>query len=467
MTRAALGTLFLLAAAPLSHAGRCGDTSDFAAAKAAVDAAAPCAGATTRGRYVKAAKRALGSRLRGACRAEFLDRFVKRSTCGRGRLVVCCKVDKKGRDRSRVLSEARCVRKVRGEPCTSTGAQNVGEGCSPLGTCVTTARTAPTTTTAPPGLVTTTTTVTVTTTSTTSTTICTNPPCSLDFTNGTNPGACGEIRDASAPIRPLGCGGLNIGGGGSTLLEGPTPDGSVSRFSIACSEGTCTVGPASVSPAPNTADPDCTDTGCRFGTPLPIPNPTVPMLSTCVVNTMSAAASGTLDLATGEAFLNVPLASQIYITGNAAQPCPRCSAGGSPASPGAGGCDGGARLGQPCTSTNSQGLTRDCPPDPSQSTGTITVDLSPLFTATADKTSPSGLYCNDQPPAQAGCFGRPNCRTIIETGAPAGLLATGVATDVTLVSAFCIPATGTADLDAAAGLPGPGAVSLTGTFTVR
>ena len=75
----------------------------------------------------------------------------------------------------------------------------------------------------------------------------------------------------------------------------------------------------------------------------------------------------------------------------------------------------GGRAGQPCTSTNSQGLSRDCPPDPSQSKGTIAVDLSPLATdppiiKVANTGSGFPKFCNDQPDAQAGCFGSPTCR---------------------------------------------------------
>ena len=85
---------------------------------------------------MKAAKRALReTTLRGACRKEFLAHFIQQSTCGRTGVVVCCKIDQKGRDKSRVLAESRCVRKLKGTPCTTTGAQNVGEGCTPACTC--------------------------------------------------------------------------------------------------------------------------------------------------------------------------------------------------------------------------------------------------------------------------------------------------------------------------------------------
>jgi hypothetical protein len=74
----------------------------------------------------------------------------------------------------------------------------------------------------------------------------------------------------------------------------------------------CNIGPTSIQPPINTAGPDCTDVGCNFGTPLPIPNPAIPSISTCVLHTWSPPASGTLDLSTGTSSTNAPLASDIY-----------------------------------------------------------------------------------------------------------------------------------------------------------
>src|SRR5262249_55104034 len=89
-----------------------------------------------------------------------------------------------------------------------------------------------------------------------------------------------------------------------------------------------------------------------FGTPLPIPNPGLPALSTCVLNTWSASASGTLDLTSGASSTNVALDSDVYLTGNVNQPCPKCVAGT---------CDRGSRAGMACMATSSTGYTRDCP----------------------------------------------------------------------------------------------------------
>ncbi len=346
-------------------------------------------------------------------------------------------------------------------------------------TSTTTVATTSTTTTS--SLPTTTSTTTTTTSSTTTTTG--GSPTILDFTTGTPGGTCGNIKDGSAVlIKNLTCGGLNLGGGGSIVPEGPTPDGSISRFSLSCAGPACTIGPTNTVPPVNTAGPDCTNTGCNFGTPLPIPNPAIPTITTCVLNTWASPASGTLNLSTGASSTSVPLSSDIYLTGNLSQPCPRCSATGSPGSPGTGTCDRGPRAGMACTTTSSTGVTRDCPTGganpPTQPctaggglcidgshVGVIGVNLTPLTTGSSSVTNGTGIFCPGQ--TGAGCFGSPACRTITENGVPAGPVSTGVPTSATLASVFCIAATGNGLVDASANLPGPGAISLPGTFTAN
>ncbi len=324
-------------------------------------------------------------------------------------------------------------------------------------------------------------------------------PTTLDFATGAPGGTCGTAKDgAMVTVKNLTCGGLNIGGGGSVVAEGPTPDGSVSRFSLSCTGNSCTIGPTNAVPPVNTGGPDCTDVGCNFGTPLPIPNPAIPSLTTCVHNTWASPASGTLDLGTGVSSTNVNLTSDIYLTGNLAQPCPQCSGTGSPASPGTGTCDRGPRATMACTSTNSDGYSRDCPSGGVGSVGTpcpggpgngscpanncpctvgggnccdgshvgpINVNLSPLTTGAASDTDAGGIFCPGQ--TSAGCFGQGSCRTITENGAPAGPITVGTPSSATLASVFCIAASGNGLVDASAALPGPGAVSLPGTFEVN
>src|SRR5262245_60369765 len=333
--RSSLVLLAALVAAPAAHAAKkCTDTSGFAGVMDAVEQAAPCESATKRGKYVKAAKKAAGSQLSGACKKEFVKRFILQSTCGRKGFVVCCST-KKGGKASSIVKSSKCAKRG-GTTCAETNPTSVGEGCQPSGACVTTTTTTSTSTTSAPS---TTTPTSVPGTSTTLGTV-------LDFVLSPAGGACGEVRDGSGTqLSTLTCGGLSIGAGRSTVKEGPTPDGSTSRFAIECNGPACTLGPTGVTPALNSADPDCTGVGCNFGTPLPVPNPNTPALSTCVLNTWSAPAGGTLDLDTGDSSTNVPLKSDVYLTSNAVQACPRCLATGTPANPGTGTCDRGPRTG--------------------------------------------------------------------------------------------------------------------------
>jgi hypothetical protein len=263
------------------------------------------------------------------------------------------------------------------------------------------------------GAGTTTTSTTSSTTSTTSSTTTTSTSTSttttvsvggafLDFTTGTPGGICGNtLNGTGGLIKNLTCGGLNVGGGGSNLPEGPTPDGATNRFTLSCTGPTCTIGAFTTTPPPNSADPDCSTTGCNFGAPLEIPNAAIPALSTCMQTTWSAPASGTLDLSTGAQTTNVALSSAVFFTANLAQPCPRCGdaggvpVSGSPGSPGTGTCNRGPNLGQPCTTTNSVGLTRDCPTDALDGDpfGVLLIHLSPLTTGTGSVTSPTGIFC--------------------------------------------------------------------------
>src|SRR5262249_55060892 len=219
---------------------------------------------------------------------------------------------------------------------------------------------------------TTTTTAGTTTTSTSSTTTTTSASVGgtfLEFTTGVPGGVCGNILNATnGLIRNLTCGGLNLGGGGSTVGEGPTPDGSASLFALSCAAGgacdnncagsICNVGPVAGPPPVNSAFPDCTTTGCNFGTPLPIANFNQAVLTTCALNTLASPATGTVNIGSGASQTSLPLSSDVFLTGLPNQPCPKCLPLGAP--PFTGTCDRGPRAGSPCTSTSATGYSRDC-----------------------------------------------------------------------------------------------------------
>ncbi len=320
------------------------------------------------------------------------------------------------------------------------------------------------------------------------------PPGSLDFTTTAAAGTCGDARDGSnVVLKTLPCGGLDVGGADSVAQESLARDGATNRFGLSCSGPSCTIGATSTTPGVNSTEPDCTAAGCNFGAPLEAPNTAIPSYSFCVLNAYEAPASGTLDLSTGTSAINASLVSDIYMTGNVGQACPRCRAGGSPvaaspSSPATGTCDRGPRTGLPCTSTSSVGLTRDCPTGgadaahpcmlglPSiqcidgQHLALTSINLSPLTTAASYSRPSDGNFCPGQgfgPPGTSGCFGQSSCRAITEAGSAAGPLSIGTAAPVTLASVFCVAASTNGTLNFYEGLPGPGAVSLPGQFVVR
>jgi len=238
----------------------------------------------------------------------------------------------------------------------------------------------------------------------------------LEFATTAPGGTCGQILTAAnAVIRNLSCGGLNIGGGASLIPEGAVPDGSTSRFAADCPTNNCTLGPTSTAPAVNTTGPDCTNTGCNFGTPLPIPNPSVPGITSCVLNKWSQPASGTLNLADGSSSTSTQLASDTYITGNLGQPCPKCLPLGTP--PFTGTCDRGPRAGMACTSTSATGYSRDCV---TGGVGTPT-SLCPLGSGSDGKGNGNccGAVCSDDLATpcttNADCVAPAHCATSICT----------------------------------------------------
>ncbi|HEV7731602.1 MAG TPA: hypothetical protein VGR62_05535 [Candidatus Binatia bacterium] len=499
-----LALLALLSLAPQASAQSCDE------ARFQLETSCPCPTAASKGKYVKCVKKAFGKKGAladsKACKKEIV-KLAQNSICGRPTAAICCKA--KGKKIGSVTKTAdkctggkkpglTCDVQSSAPPSSADGAffNSVDDVCTDTGGCVTT-----------------TTTSTTTTSSTTTTTLlvcvpdntCNPAGTYIDFTTSPGGGSCGTAESAGgATVIQLSCGGLNIGGGISTVLEGPTPDGATNRFLVDCTGDDCKVCPTTEAGE----DFDCTDTGCNYGTPLPIENGGT---STCVVNTFATPACGNINRANGSTSnLRVNLASGTFLTGVPGSlytgpdtVCPVCQVGGvavngTPASPATGTCNGGANAGDACSSTNSDGLTRDCPPggvaadpntcapgspcaDGALNLGALAVDLTPLTTGEANKTAADSLFCPGQGEVQKGCFGRAtdmaplgfkDCATITEIGAPAGeALTPGVPKAVTLATVFCIPKASIVDgdiggiVDLSANLPGPGATSLPGTLT--
>jgi hypothetical protein len=315
-------------------------------------------------------------------------------------------------------------------------------------------------------------------------------------------------------------GGLYFGGGQPSGLSLPAsiPDMGLSYSRLgACVGGVPQLSPTTAGdvPGPGCAEAGtpsygtrhCTSGGCLFGPPLSIPNPASGATSVCVINNVAAQAgtgTGTLICASGETDLDLPLQSDVYLTGPilGTQACPTCT-GGTPGTCGSGTCNGGTRDGMPCTPETSPlgasyPTSHDCPPPNGTFIGSLPVPFA-LTTGTQTKTAfnTSGMmnvfcgFCFDSlltssfqnPPhpcdADADCttgnftscrqhsqggLRNPFATMITETGVASGVcLLDELPHAATLVSVFCVPPSYNGIVDPSGELPGPGAVSLPGT----
>jgi len=358
----------------------------------------------------------------------------------------------------------------------------------------------------------------------------------VSFTNADATGDCGDIitAGASPTVTNLTCSGLYTGGGGNSVpLPFAVPDSSTAISAItACTGQTGTLGATT---STNTgSNRTCTATGCLFGAPLAVPNPGSTPTSVCVINAASTNAAGTVTCDTGATTLSLPLSSALFLAGDkiasqaGIQPCPTCR------NPGSGFvCTGGPNNGMSCTPGTNIGpgtgdlsypTSHDCPPDGSDSigslpvafvlsTGTVTwtgtVATNDTNSTASAQTRVFSGFCKDVAlPGGTGSFdissttggqfrqcwengmavgaacsealnGAESCeqrtqgafgpnaasnRTIKAIGNSMSIL--GGPAGGTLVSVFSIPPTFDATIDSAGDLPGPGAVSIVGTATL-
>jgi hypothetical protein len=353
---------------------------------------------------------------------------------------------------------------------------------------------------------------------------CCNGQPFVSFSTVTAPGDCGDIIAAPATLfNNIQCAGLYTGGGGNSVpLPLAVPDLGQAISAIAeCTGQTAILGPSTSDETGSNRN--CTNTGCLFGAPLAVPNPSSIPTSVCVTNTASQPLTGTAVCDTGETQAVLPLTSTIFLTGDSLggvdgiQPCPLCSNTM---------CIGGPNDGDTCvagtTAINaSYPTSHDCPPDPMTSIGSLPVAFS-LTTGTVTwsgtvatndtgstassqtrvfsgfcrdvalpggsgsfdvSADPGGQFqqcwengmakgvtcsealnsaesCEQRNPGAFGPNGN-NIRTIQTIGNAMSIL--GGPAFGTLVSIFSIPPTFDATIDGAGDLPGPGAVAIPGT----
>jgi hypothetical protein len=262
----------------------------------------------------------------------------------------------------------------------------------------------------------------------------------FEITTVAGAGLCGEVSSPAGSLLNLNCGELSIGGGAGSVPPGATPPGTATRFPVLGS----TVDGAPLS----WGQRRCSALNCFFGSPLPISNGA---LSTCVVNTFTADASGTVTAGAGSFTGTIPLQSTVTVTSNDTQPCPLCVAGF---------CDAtAANSGAACVVGATTGQSHDCVAS-GPALSPFAVNLAGITTGTSTLSSATGIFCPGVGQTSAGAFGQPEAEDIEVNGSTATPPLNSTPKAATLASAFCIPATGNGLIDGSADLPGPGATSL-------
>jgi len=261
-------------------------------------------------------------------------------------------------------------------------------------------------------------------------------PQGLTFATGVGAGSCGAVT--GGPGGDIVCGGLYFGGGlDSVPLPITIPDfAQPTRFRVdACNGNTLTIGGTTDAEAGGT-NKECTTPGCLFGPPLPVPNALSTPTSTCLYNSVATEAAGTLACDTGEGTVNLPIFTDVFLTGDLlpnrcqggsnpggrctvmnqatdcpdggtcqpdpdVQPCPICN-------PTTNVCNGGMNNGSPCVPGSTQLVTglfptsQDCRISDVVKLGTLDIRLGLTTGTSSDTAVPSGTqqrvfcgFCRD------------------------------------------------------------------------
>src|SRR5437762_1786638 len=277
-------------------------------------------------------------------------------------------------------------------------------------------------------------------------------PTRLNFTTSSGTGNCGNVKSSTGAIlKNLACGGLYTGGGSNSVpLPYAVPDMGSSLTGVSSCSGT-SLTLTNLTSGATGSNRNCTSVGCLFGPPLPIPNPGSTPTSVCVINRVTANATGTADCSTGASSLNLPLNSEIFLDGdlfpnapgiqvcpvcnktcnagtNATGPCNSdadCPSAGAGSCAGSNKCHGGPNDGAACTPADSVigtlgdfPTTHDCPPAVAMDIGGLPIAFAlTTGSVTATGQTKSGQnnvfcgYCRDDGtgPNGTGCFeGNPN-----------------------------------------------------------
>src|SRR2546425_1027069 len=320
-----------------------GDADQIAAVRATAEEQCDCASASSHDEYVSCVDEVTeaaveNGSLRPQCSGAVMQ-CAAQSTCGKPGFVTCCQTDATGKTTCSIKQAGKDCKAPRGGTACVGSVPSCCDACAggscAGGTTTTTVR-APTTTTAAAGgtttsaagattttsapVVTTTTTIVTTTTTTTLAGCCgfSPKPSELNFTTGIGAGNCGTVQNSLGTVtKQLACGGLFTGGGSNSVpLPYAVPDMGSSLTGVSACSGTTLTLTNIKSSDPGANNRNCTSVGCLFGPPLPIPNPGSTPTSVCVINSVTANASGSADCSSGASSLSLPLNSEIFLTGD-------------------------------------------------------------------------------------------------------------------------------------------------------
>jgi cysteine-rich repeat protein len=353
---------------------------------------------------------------------------------------------------------------------------------------------------------------------------CASSPSMLRFTSVLGAGTCGAVTDASSNnLLDLTCNGLYTGGGSVSDPEPiQLPDGGAFIVNVSgCDAAQERLILAGATDTETGSQRTCTAGGCLFGPPIPVV-PAAPSASSCIFVRVAQPFSGVATCDGSVISLAMPLTGDVYRTGDllpgepGIQPCPICT---GPA--GSETCKGGSNDGGACTPGSSvlgdaYPTSQDCPLPASALTGSLTVGIAATSGMTLSSATASGGqsrvfcgYCRDvtgtatqcfdgdatpgcPPPTSGpgdaqlcetdadcaepfescqqrneGAFNQPSASTITLTGSGAGCLADNMPHAATLVAGMCLQPFFDSTVDQFAGLPGPGAASLTGKVQLQ
>lgn len=170
-----------------------------------------------------------------------------------------------------------------------------------------------------------------------------------------------------------------------------------------------------------------------FGPPLPLSAGGVPA---CIINRFATDATGTYDMQTGDAAINLRLSSLVHLGSNVSAPCPICNCGKpnlADCVPGdTGTCTG--IIGSPACRVGGNGplgpTSNDCPPSSSLNVSGGGLDIPFMPATTGTRTFPTNQPCDGAGAAnqQCWCDGQPqtsSCQRACDGGGNDGQACTG------------------------------------------